>query len=187
MTESAGERAPTRERLAIAAARIFRRKGYHGAGLAEILEEAGAPKGSLYHHFPNGKIDLALAAADWASAGMTELIDRAFAPAPDWREGVERLAEKLARLFERSDAAEGCPVSGILLEGGDDPARAERAAAIYDGWSRRSAGWLAKLGCPDPEAKAELFLIGLQGAWVLARARRSAAPIRRVPVLVFGA
>ncbi len=186
MTESFEAKAPTRERLIVAAARAFRRKGFHGAGLAEILAEAEAPKGSLYHHFPNGKTDLALAAADWASEAMAGLIDRSFAPAPGWREGVSRLTEKLARLFERSDAAEGCPVSGILLEGGDDPARAGRAAAIYESWSRRSAVWLAKRGCPEPEATAELFLLGLQGAWVLARARRSADPIRRLPALIFG-
>jgi TetR/AcrR family transcriptional repressor of lmrAB and yxaGH operons len=51
-----------RERILRAALSHFQRHGYHGAGLAEILEEARAPKGSLYHHFPGGKAQLARAA-----------------------------------------------------------------------------------------------------------------------------
>ena len=54
---------PTKDRLILAAATLFRTRGYHGVGLADVLAEAKAPKGSLYHHFPNGKSDLALAAA----------------------------------------------------------------------------------------------------------------------------
>ena len=45
----------SRDRLVTAATRLFRQRGYDGTGLAEILSEAGVPKGSLYHHFPDGK------------------------------------------------------------------------------------------------------------------------------------
>ncbi|MEC7259688.1 MAG: helix-turn-helix domain-containing protein, partial [Pseudomonadota bacterium] len=64
----------TKDRLIHAASDLFRRRGYAGVGIAEILNAAGAPKGSLYHHFPNGKADLALATADWASDGMLKLM-----------------------------------------------------------------------------------------------------------------
>ena len=52
---------PTRERILRAATRLFQTRGYHGARLSEILDVAHAPKGSLYHHFPGGKEDLAIA------------------------------------------------------------------------------------------------------------------------------
>lgn len=58
------EEPSTRDRLVQAATRLFRQRGYDGTGLTEILTEAGVPKGSLYHHFPEGKADLACAAAD---------------------------------------------------------------------------------------------------------------------------
>ena len=40
----------------------MQRKGLHGVGLNELLAAADAPKGSLYHHFPNGKTELSVAA-----------------------------------------------------------------------------------------------------------------------------
>ena len=67
--------ATTRSRLVESAARLFRQKGYNGTGLSEVLEAARAPKGSLYHHFPKGKADLALAAADWTSDVVLRVID----------------------------------------------------------------------------------------------------------------
>lgn len=44
------------------ASRLFRIKGYYGVGLKDIIEESGIPKGSLYHYFPKGKEQLAIAA-----------------------------------------------------------------------------------------------------------------------------
>ena len=43
---------PTKDRLIRAAADLFRTRGYHGVGVADVLAAAHAPKGSLYHHFP---------------------------------------------------------------------------------------------------------------------------------------
>ncbi|MEO0930919.1 MAG: helix-turn-helix domain-containing protein, partial [Pseudomonadota bacterium] len=64
----------TRTKLAIEAGFLFQQKGYHGVGIAEVLERAGVPKGSLYHHFPSGKADLALAAAEIASTEVLRII-----------------------------------------------------------------------------------------------------------------
>ncbi|MGL5005651.1 MAG: TetR/AcrR family transcriptional regulator, partial [Casimicrobium sp.] len=57
----AGEAPDTRARILSAALRLFRKRGYHGAGLNDILELANAPKGSLYHHFPDGKEEIGVA------------------------------------------------------------------------------------------------------------------------------
>ncbi|MBV1887043.1 MAG: TetR/AcrR family transcriptional regulator, partial [Parvibaculaceae bacterium] len=62
-----GKKAPTRHRLIVAAAILFQRRGYYGVGTEEILRLAKAPRGSFYHHFPEGKVALACAAVDWVS------------------------------------------------------------------------------------------------------------------------
>ena len=49
----------SREKILQAATRLFHLNGYHATGLNQILQESGAPKGSLYYHFPNGKEQLA--------------------------------------------------------------------------------------------------------------------------------
>lgn len=47
------------EKILKAATQLFHLQGYHATGLNQILQESGAPKGSLYYHFPNGKEQLA--------------------------------------------------------------------------------------------------------------------------------
>ncbi|ERI53646.1 hypothetical protein N878_14690, partial [Pseudomonas sp. EGD-AK9] len=54
----------TRDKLIDAMIDALQRKGLHGVGLSELLADAGAPKGSLYHHFPGGKSELAVAAIE---------------------------------------------------------------------------------------------------------------------------
>src|SRR5271155_3224823 len=66
---------PTRERILRSALLLFQGKGYHATGLAEILERAQAPKGSLYHHFPGGKEALAIATLDWLQHEVTGFLD----------------------------------------------------------------------------------------------------------------
>lgn len=43
----------TRERLVDAAARVFQLKGYEGATVALIAQEAGVTSGAIYAHYPN--------------------------------------------------------------------------------------------------------------------------------------
>ena len=50
--------AETRERILESSAELFRRQGYVGTGVKQIVAEAGAPFGSLYHFFPGGKEEL---------------------------------------------------------------------------------------------------------------------------------
>lgn len=82
---------PTRERILRAAIRLFQRRGYHGVGLTEILSEAHAPKGSLYHHFPDGKAQLAIAAVQSIAADYEALFNR-------WRARGVRAADIMRRL-----------------------------------------------------------------------------------------
>lgn len=52
----------SREKILLTATRLFCLRGYHATGLNQILKESGAPKGSLYYHFPDGKEQLAIEA-----------------------------------------------------------------------------------------------------------------------------
>ncbi|ASU82523.1 TetR/AcrR family transcriptional regulator [Nocardiopsis gilva YIM 90087] len=52
--------AATRSALLNAAAHVFRTVGFAKAGVSEVVAEAGASVGSLYHHF-SGKADLFMA------------------------------------------------------------------------------------------------------------------------------
>lgn len=171
----------TREKLTLAAAELFRRQGYHATGVAEVLALAGVPKGSLYHHFPDGKADLARAAAGWTADLITRIQDDAFGPAGDWPQGVATFCHKLARLFDLAAEANACPISAILFDGPEEGGFRDHAAALLDRLIANAAAHAERLGAPDPGEKGETLLIAVEGAWTLARARRSSDVLRRLP------
>lgn len=172
----------TAQRLVRASARLFQRKGYHGTGVAEILTKAGVPKGSLYHHFPNGKSDLALAAAVWASKGMTEIINASFNPADSFQHGAETLCFKLAKLFDLSGHASGCPVSATLFDGPENSAFRDVAAQLFDSWIHIIQAHALRLGLPqeDADRAAQHVFVVIEGGWTLARAHQSSDVLREI-------
>ncbi|AXX98984.1 TetR/AcrR family transcriptional regulator [Profundibacter amoris] len=178
----------TRDRLIETAATLFRQKGYHGTGLTEVLTASHAPKGSLYHHFPDGKSDLAMAAASWVSQGMLQIIDDSFAQADSFADGATTFCFKLAKLFDTADHWRSCPISTMLFDGQDNDAFRRHADRILTSWSECAAEHGQRLGLPSPqaEAAAELLLMTIQGAWTIARAKNSADVIRRIPIHLYG-
>lgn len=179
----ANQSIPTRDRLIRAAAELFRTRGYGGTGLSEVLAQAQAPKGSMYHHFPAGKADLALAAADWASDGMRQLIAEAFDGAATFNDGATTLCHKLAKLFDSSQSNEGCPVSATLLQGPQTDAFRSHARAIFNGWIADVEAQGRRLGLAEDAARdrAEHLYLLLQGGWQLARARQDSDVLRTLP------
>ncbi|PTX54877.1 TetR family transcriptional regulator [Litoreibacter ponti] len=179
---------PTRERLVIQAALLFQQKGYHGVGMAEILEAADAPKGSLYHHFPKGKSDLALAAAHFASDQMLVILDAAFAEG-DLAHGVTTFCYKIAKLFDINGKWIGCPVSATLFESPTNEEFKDTVRVIFSKWLDATCAHATAKRATQAQAKvlSETLWMLLQGAWTLSRVQGSSDPIKRVPALVLRA
>ncbi len=173
----------TKIRLIETAARLFREQGYHGTGLTEILSESRAPKGSLYHHFPAGKSDLALAAADWASQGMLKIIDDSFLPAENFKQGATTFCYKLGKLFDLYPDWRGCPVASMLFDGETNESFLKYSDKIYTDWYDATQAHALRLGHPEERAAgdAEALLLMIQGGWMIARSRQSADILRRIP------
>lgn len=182
------EEPKTRDRLIFAATRLFRQRGYDGTGLAEILAEAGVPKGSLYHHFPEGKADLACAAADWTALQIVRVVDDSFHGAPDWRQGATTFCYKMAKLFDILNSADACPVFGLLFDGPDQERFRVHAAAAFDLIIAAAARHGQALGLTRETALdlAETFFIGFEGGWTLARMRRDSDVLRGLPNRLYG-
>jgi TetR/AcrR family transcriptional regulator, lmrAB and yxaGH operons repressor len=116
MSRMPTEPSTTRDRLLAAMTDALQRRGLHGVGLTELLQTAQAPKGVLYHHFPGGKTELAVAAIDQAvaeiDAGLQRLLQRPGEPLNALRQWLDRAAQHLQRSgFER-----GCPLAAVALE-----------------------------------------------------------------------
>lgn len=162
----------TRDRLIAAMLNALRRKGYHGVGLSELLTEAGAPKGVLYHHFPGGKSELAIAAIQTVvshmTAGLQKLLTRHANPA----DALQAWMISAQKLLVGSGFAQGCPLASIALESTPDDAAIR--AALADGFSSiraHLAGALQNAGiAPARSANlAALMVSAYEGALLQAR------------------
>jgi TetR/AcrR family transcriptional regulator, transcriptional repressor for nem operon len=172
----------TRERLVFAALRLFHEKGYQATSVAEVLREAGANAGSLYHYFGT-KQELLLAVLELYRGGIHPML-----LAPAWAgvaDPVERIFALLGRyrgLLEASDCHYGCPIGSLALElhEPDPPVRA-LLAANFEGWISAVEGCLTEAGArlpanADPRRLATLVLTTMEGGVMLARTERSLAP-----------
>src|SRR5262249_14150023 len=127
----------TRIRMLETTARLLQLRGYHGTGLNEILAESGAPRGSLYFHFPGGKDQLVLEAtllsAERTTPPRRELLEKAATPA----EALRAFAEGLAALLSETDYRLSCPIAPIVLDGtAEIPELAALSKQTFEEWIR---------------------------------------------------
>lgn len=171
-----------REKLIQTAVSLFRCKGYAATGLAEILSESGAPKGSLYHYFPGGKVAMAEEALRLAAGHLGNALRKFVGENTDPGEMIMAYGRGLATLLERSDFRDGCPVGTLMVEMAPElECLATLGAEAFASWSAIVAGMLRKSGIPDSRASqlADFTVSSFEGALLVARARKSIEPITR--------
>jgi len=173
----------TRARMIETTARMVQARGLHGVSLSDILSESGAPRGSLYFHFPGGKKELILEAVrsgiEEASEALRECLGEADTPA----EGVRAFFGVLARELVESGYGFGCPVAGIVLDRPDAGSDLEKACqAGFDDWARMYREAFMEAGATPARAcrLAMTVLASMEGALVMARNQRAPAPIHEV-------
>ncbi|MQS10902.1 TetR family transcriptional regulator [Streptomyces kaniharaensis] len=170
----------TRARLIAGTRALIEAQGYFGTGVNHIVAESGAPRGSLYFHFPEGKDQLVAAALTQAGQEIEDLLNALAAEGVDAGALTRRLTEIFASRLERSDYAKGCPIATVALEvaGTNEPLRAV-CSAVYGSWQRVLADRLEAEGFGPLEAEtaAGQALALLEGAVLLASVRRSREPL----------
>jgi TetR/AcrR family transcriptional repressor of lmrAB and yxaGH operons len=159
---------------------LFQRQGYAATGLAEILAESGAPRGSLYHYFPEGKEAIAEAALNVAAVAMETRIREAAARIPDPAQCALAYGQALAATMAESGFSRGCQVATVALEAAPQSARLTAASrGAFDAWCAAIGDMLRAAGVADARASAlaDFMISAFQGAMILARVRQSSAPI----------
>jgi TetR/AcrR family transcriptional regulator, lmrAB and yxaGH operons repressor len=164
---------PDRSRAALidSAATLFRRQGYAATGLNQILDEAGVKPGSLYHHFPRGKQQLAAAVVDGAGSGIEQLLRRFLATGRPAADVVDRWIDLLMAGLA-GDQRDGCPIEPIATESVNaSPAVREASARAFKGWCAAVEDRLRVDGWRDQDAETvALAVISLiEGALILSR------------------
>jgi AcrR family transcriptional regulator len=165
------------------AATLIRERGIHGVGLREIVVHSGGPRGSLGRYFPGGKTQLMTEALDLAAAELSDELDEALAKAETFPEAIAAIVAPWHRLLIDHDFALGCPFAATIVDSAADNDELRRHAHdLLAQWQASVAEVYVEYGeLPSvADAQSTVLLSALEGALILARARRSTEPLETV-------
>lgn len=170
-----------RERMVVSAALLIRERGAQATAISNVLKHSGAPRGSAYHYFPGGRMQLLEEATDYAGAYIAGKISAARSAV----ELLDDLTDMYRQQLIRSGYRAGCPIVAVTVEAGDpdNPERTtkviERAAAAFALWTDLIAQRLVAEGVTTERAEefAMLVTASIEGAIIVARASRDVKPL----------
>jgi TetR/AcrR family transcriptional regulator, lmrAB and yxaGH operons repressor len=184
------QRSDAKQRMVLAARQLIRERGYHATAISDVLERSGAPRGSVYFHFPGGKPQLAVEAAEAHAHEQVQYIDRAAGLADSAAGMVEAYLDLAREGIVNSDYSRGCAIAPLVTE-----AAQQEAAEVGDASRRafsvmtdRLAFHFVDFGLDAASARqlADAVLAGVEGALVTSRALRSPSPFDAVRAVVAG-
>jgi TetR/AcrR family transcriptional repressor of lmrAB and yxaGH operons len=168
-----------RENMLTAAAGLFRVRGYEGIGIAELLEKSGAPRGSLYFHFPGGKEQIGAEVINGFAVRTATRFRELDESGVDIDKFIEFVFKTTAKESKACDFHGSCPIAAIAAGfGAEDKLLAEAIHNCFAAWEEAIADAARKRGMSEKNAAifASAFLAAMEGAFVLSKAQRSPAP-----------
>ena len=168
--------ADTKARIVGATGELFRRQGYTGTGLKQIVAEAGAPFGSIYHFFPGGKQQLAAEVIRTSGRAYQDLVMALLDAAPDAVTAVETSFAAAAEMLEATGYADACPIATVALEVASTDETLRRATAdVFEAWTVAGTERFVRWGFEVATARrlALTLITSLEGGFVLCRAART--------------
>jgi len=168
----------SRKKMVESAAALIGSQGMNATSFSEVLADSGAPRGSIYFHFPGGKRELAEDAIRWTSLQVTTHI-RASA-ANSAADVLRHFVQLFQHVVDETDGAAGCAVAGVTI---DVPASDEQLLVVareaFHSWVALLAEQLVNVGVAQDRANgvAMIAVAGVEGALILCRAERGSAPL----------
>lgn len=176
-----GSRNDTRRDMVRSGARLLAAKGYEATSLLDVVNAAGASRGSIYFHFPEGKEQLAREALSYSGDRILQRAAMGIKDSPDTAEAIRRTAAVLATGLEESNFEMGCPVATVALATANtDETLRELSANFFSNWQSLYVGSLLRDGFDPARAQrlATLIVSVIEGGLLLARTSASAEPLR---------
>jgi AcrR family transcriptional regulator len=171
-------KAGPRQRMIASTALLMRERGARATSIDAVLEHSGAPRGSVYHHFPGGREQLLREATDYAGEYVARRLERA--PVDDPLAALDGLIDEYRATLLATDFRAGCPVVAVAVESAEDgPDLRDDVVGAFDRWRRTIARGLAAAGIADARADelAMHVVASFEGAVILSRAYRDLAPL----------
>lgn len=171
-----------RERMIQSALILMGERGIEATSFSQVIEHSGAPRGSIYHHFPGGKAQLVEEATRYAGDAVVNLMGDAVKRADDPAAALEAIVGFWRTVLYDSDFAAGCPVIAATLEGDHSPAARAAARDVFQRWEHLYTKLLVSAGLSEERARSlgSIAISAVEGAVILSRAEHSNAPLERV-------
>ncbi|PRY41436.1 TetR/AcrR family transcriptional regulator [Umezawaea tangerina] len=174
----------TKQRMLDSAVLLLRERGAAGVTVDAVLAHSGAPRGSVYHHFPGGRNEIVLGAVRQAGDFITAMVEDS-ASEGDVQQTLDRLVLFWKRALTKTDYRAGCPVAAMASDSRDlVPDAGEVVREIFARWHASLTDVLCASGFPAPRAHrlATLVVSAIEGAVILCRADRDLGPLDDVLV-----
>jgi len=171
----------SRQRMIVSTAGLVGSHGASGTSFSDIMRESRAPRGSIYHYFPDGKRQLLGAAIQWTSEQILSYQQQCPATTPTGV--VEHFVSLFRHSVVSSDCRAGCPVAGVVVDTySTDDELQRRSRASFRAWEGLLARQLVAVGVERAAARslALTTLAAVEGALILCRTESSVAPLDAV-------
>ena len=173
----------SREQILEATRRLMEAQGYHATGLSQIIEESGAPRGSLYYYFPGGKESLAAEVVrrtgEEVETRIRSVLDRYEDPADGVQQFILRVTEHMAASGYRA----GGPITTVALESATTSETINAACQeVYETWRSAFTETLVARGVDAQRASglSALIIAALEGGIVMSRTAHRPEPLVQV-------
>ena len=168
-----------RQKMIESAVTLLALRGLEGTAFSDVLERSGAPRGSIYHHFPDGKDQLVEAAIGLAGERALGVSTAAWVATQGGDGGVLRPLAGRAASGRTSGQAARCSRSRWRRT---RPDLLDQAASIFRAWRGRIAELFVEGGMASDAATrlAATLVAASEGAVVVSRAERSLEPFELV-------
>ncbi|MFB9317426.1 TetR/AcrR family transcriptional regulator [Cryptosporangium minutisporangium] len=154
--------------------------GATATSIDRVLAGSGAPRGSVYHHFPGGRTQLIDEAVALAGDFITGLIETTIKDDEDALQAIDAFFALWRSRLVDSNFRAGCPIVAVAVETNDDaPQLKQAAAAVFTRWREALAAAFARQGLPEHRSTrlATFVIAAVEGAVIMCRAEQSIAPL----------
>jgi len=171
----------SRARMVRSAASLISTRGVNATSFSDVLADSGAPRGSIYHHFPEGKEQLAEDAIRWTSERV--LAKQRSCPATAPAGVLACFIDMWRQVVVASHGKAGCVVAGVAVDTtAEEDAVIDLVRTTFRSWVDLLADQLEATGVPKPRAGsiAIATVAGMEGALILCRAEGGSGPLEAV-------